>query len=580
MTKFRRIVVALVASVLVSLVCASLAQATCSTTNPMMNFAGETKFGSDAEIQSTFTAARAAEGCTTPLVLPAGYDTMTPQLQMLALFNLEREARGESALKLDPTIMSQVALEHSQEEATYNYFSHASPINQKGKETFTSGVVRQMINPVFAGDFFGENIASGYTTVAQAVFVYMYQDAEEEWGHRGAILQGAFNWAGIGIVLKAGGSEFNNYYTDDFAEIKGTYTPPATADTKPPVLGAVTYAGGVATVTGVADNPANVNDKGTTPLTAGITGVVFYTNSIKTVGEAFTPGEFNTVSATETPAGSGTWTATMTVNTGEVLHAVAVDGSGNFTDSSPPAPPMPLTAGENTVALPPAPEEAPGAGPAAEPAPAAATAASTRAFAADSQPDWNQGQQQKGELAITPNARALVDSIDQQLGHNAVKDVNVYVNGEWQTYYPCSSPGFPLYAGEGVVVDLNKHVKGDWQVSTKDTRLSKPPKLQLNAGWNFVSVPYPTDGLTIEQMSSEIASSGDRLKEITMGTTPEDGVSYHPTRRGKWRHGTSVLSDQEGFWIKVSTALTWTPDEESEEAGESSEFEGPIGAVK
>jgi len=583
MTTPRRIMGAIVASTFIALVGAPLAQAACPATNPASNFAGEQKFGSDAEVQSTFTAARAAEGCATPLVLPAGYDAMTPQQQMLALFNLEREARGETALKLDPTIMSQVALEHSQEMATYSYFSHASPINQKGKQTFTSGVVRQEVNPVFAGVFFGENLAAGDSTAAQAVFSYMYEDAEQQWGHRGAILQGAFNWTGIGVLLNAGG-EYGNYWTDDFATIKGEYTPPATADTKPPVLGPVSYANGVATVTGVADNPANVNDKGAKPLTAGITDVVFYTNAIKTVGEAFSPGEFNTVSATETPAGSGTWTATMTVNTGEVLHAVAVDGSGNFTDSSPPAPPMPLTGGENTVALPAAPtgeaaEEPEGAGPTPMAAAAASVVFSAKLPATPAgftQP----AHKSQRELAITPNARSLVNSIDAQLGHNAVQDVKVYVNGAWQTYRPCGSPGFALYAGEGVIVDLKQHVNGAWQVSRKDMRSSKPPTLQLNAGWNFVSVPYPADGMTIEQLSEEIESSGDRLKEITMGDKPECGVSYRPSRRGRWRDGNSVLPDQEGFWIKVSAPLTLTPDEESEEeSGQSSEYEALV-AVK
>ncbi|HXW57841.1 MAG TPA: CAP domain-containing protein [Solirubrobacteraceae bacterium] len=569
MTKFRHIVVALVASILIPLVSASLAQAACSTTNPMMNFAGETKFASDAEIQSTFTASRAAEGCATPLVLPAGYDSMTPQQQMLTLFNLEREARGETALKLDPTIMSQVAQSHSQEMATYNYFSHASPINQKGLQTFTSGVIREMVNPVFSKYFFGENLAAGYSTAAQAVWGYMYDDAESNWGHRGAILQGEFNWVGIGIVL-GGGGEYNNYWTDDFAHITGAYTPPAKADTKGPVLGPVTYANGEAKVTGVADSPENVNDKGATPLTAGVTDVVFYTNKIAKSGAEFEPNEFNTVSATETPAGSGTWTAKITVNTGEVLHAVAVDGSGNFTDSSPPPPPVPLTGGENTVALPAAEAAEEPAGEGA--APAVAAAASTGdpyATAAD----YRQPRHQ-GELAITPNARALVDSIDSQLGRNAVKDIKVYVNDEWQTYYPCGSAGFPLYAGEGVVVDLKPHVTGVWQLSKKDMRFSKPPTLQLQAGWNFVSVPYPANGLTIEQIGDEIASGGDRVKELTIGPAPEEGVTYRPTRKGRWDHGTGDVPDEQGLWVKVDSASTWTPSEETEEeSGKSGEFE-------
>jgi hypothetical protein len=46
------------------------------------------------------------------MVLPAGYDTMTPQQHMLWLLNSEREARGIPDLQLDPTLMSQIALNH------------------------------------------------------------------------------------------------------------------------------------------------------------------------------------------------------------------------------------------------------------------------------------------------------------------------------------------------------------------------------------------------------------------------------------------------------------------------------------
>ena len=111
------------------------------------------------------------------------------------------------------------------------------------------------------------------------------------------------------------------------------WTPPAAADTNPPVLGPVTYDGGTATVTGVAESPQNVNSAGATPLTAGVTRVVFYTNRLYIIATRGPGGTtFNTVEATQTPAGSGTWTAQIPVNAGDVLHAVAVNGSGNFRD--------------------------------------------------------------------------------------------------------------------------------------------------------------------------------------------------------------------------------------------------------
>lgn len=71
----------------------------------------------------------------------------------------------------------------------------------------------------------------------------------------------------------------------------------------------------------------NVQDDadGSTTGAAGVTGVVFY------VGSAVDPnGNFLTVVANQTAP--GTWTATLATTDPTTLHAVAVDGSGNFTD--------------------------------------------------------------------------------------------------------------------------------------------------------------------------------------------------------------------------------------------------------
>jgi uncharacterized protein YkwD len=543
MTKLRHLTIAAAAALCLSLVSASLAQAACPTTNPAADF-GQANFGSDAEIQTSFTSARAAEGCNTPLVLPAGYDAMTPQQQNLWLFNNEREVRGETALKLDPTVMSQIALTHSQEEAQYSYFSHASPINQKGKQTFVSGVVRDTVNPAFSKEFFSETLASGFTTPAQAVFGYMYQDSQSTWGHRATILQAAFNWVGIGIVLKAGGEQFSNYYSEDFGVIKANYTPPTKADTAAPLIGPVTYANGTATVTGVSDNPLNANNLGANPITAGVTAVVFYTNNIVTTGPAFSPQEFNTVAGSETAPGSGTWTAQMTVNAGEVLHAVAVDGSGNFTDSAPPAPPTTLKAGENPVAIPPAggAEEEPEEEPAGAPKTARKASASPRSVP-----------------AVTPTAAALVASIDKQFKGKAVKSVRVYVNGRWTTYRPGKSKNFALYTNEGVVITMKR--RGSWKPGTRQERYTAP-RVRLHRGWNFVAAPYPITGMTCHAVRLELAGKGDRLQEISIGPKPNTGMIMKP-EHGKWGNDLTMhISNQDGFWIKDAGSGTWTPSPE------------------
>jgi len=490
------------------------------------------QWDTDQEIQTNFTNARAAEGCATPMVLPASYDTMTPQQQMLWLFNSEREARGESDLLLDSTLMSQVALNHSKEIVTYGYFDHPSPINAAGVGTPLVDVPREEVNPVFATNyFFGENIAGGFNTPAEATFAFMYDDSSESWGHRGAILQGGFQWLGVGIYPGAVGYT----YTDDFETYVGfvpdgsappVYTPPATADTNPPSISSVSYANGTATATGVVDSPLNVNDTGPNPTTAGVTGVVFYVNSIVENPDQ----SFNTVPATQTAPGSGTWTAPIAVNPGDVLHAVAVDGSGNFTDMTPPPPAVALAAGTDTVALPAAAATATGAD--------IATDAAAR------------------PLATTPSASALVASIDKQARRRVVRYVRVYSAGRWQTYRPGSSQSFPLYADEGVVVKLTAGVH--WRPTTQRQRFTAM-RIRLHRGWNFVAVPYPHTGMTCHAVRLELAKQGDRLEQITVGPATNVGMIMRP-KHGSWGNDIKMkIPYSEGFWIKDAGAATWAP---------------------
>jgi len=548
MTVLRRTITAFAAACSLSLMLASLAQAACPTTNPAADITGlneprATLLASDAELQSAFTKARAAEGCTTPMVFPAGFDAMSAQQQMLWLFNNEREVRGLAPFKLDSTLMSQIALNHSREMATYGYTNHPSPVNQP-----QSVFARSSLNPALAKGALSEDIAWGNST-AESVYGYIYEDASQGWGHRLAIL-GNYNWIGIGALLNVPGSQASNYFTDDFANLEN-YTPPASADTNPPEIGPVTYANGTATVTGVKDSPKNVNDTGATPATAGITGVVFYTNNIVETGE-----KFNTVPATQTAAGSGIWTANITVNAGEVLHAVAVDGSGNFTDSAPPVPAVALKTGENTVALPAAPTTAlttvpAGGGEAIQEEPFGEIPTEVMAAAAGAH------KRSPHIRAITPTAAALIASVDEELGHRAVKDVRVYVRGHWQTYYPGRSHNFPLYLGEGV--DLQMRAKGKW-LPPGGAQTLAAPTLRLHKGWNFVAAPYPVVHMTCHATRLELARSGDKLEEISVGPRPNTGIIMRP-RHGKWGNDLGmVIPDGMGFWIKDAGSSTWVPN--------------------
>ncbi len=551
----RRSATAVICASSLCLASASLAQAACTTAHPAADIEGFTEplvfqpggplpEFSDKQIEANFTKARAAEGCNVPLVLPAGYDGMTPQQQMLWLFNNEREVRGLAPFKLDTTLMSQIALNHSKEMATYGYTNHPSPVNQP-----QSVFARYQVDPIFkASGGLGEDIAWGNGTTV-STYGYIYQDSSQGWGHRDAIL-GNYNWVGIGALTNAPGSQAGNYFTDDFANYP-TYTPPATADTGTPEIGAVTYANGTATVTGVKDSAKNVNDQGANPYTAAITGVVFYTNNITETGESF-----NTVPATESPAGSGTWTAKVTVNTGDVLHAVAVDGSGNFTDSAPPAPAVPLKAGENAVAIPAAPAPPVATTPAGEEAteeePFGAPPAEVLAAAVHR-------KRTAHARAVTPTARALVISVDRELGHGATRAVRVFVDGHWRVYRPGKSRNFALYAGEGVVVQTRS--SGKWLPSAGVARFGRAPTLRLHKGWNFVAAPYPIVHLTCHATRLELANGGDKLEEISVGPRPGTGFIMRPNKRGEWGNDLNkVIPDYRSFWIKDAGSDTWVPN--------------------
>ena len=64
-------------------------------------------FDTGANVIATFNNARQQEGCAVPLGIDhAAFDAATPQMQMLMLFNAERQDRGLPALQLDSTALS------------------------------------------------------------------------------------------------------------------------------------------------------------------------------------------------------------------------------------------------------------------------------------------------------------------------------------------------------------------------------------------------------------------------------------------------------------------------------------------
>jgi len=551
---------------------AGAAQPGCVTTAPTTELSQPEHEETDQWVEEAFTKARAAEGCNVPLKLPAGYDQMTQAQKIFWLINNEREIRGDPPFKQDTTLAQQIAYNHSKEEAVYSYTGHYSPINVPVPAGSTTNLLlREDIIPIAKNKKWGiGEVIDWGPGVASNVLFWIYEDHKgaNNWEHRGLLLNPELSpegsYLGVGYYkggpyggydtvdmltpmkpLNLEGAPITNFPPEQQAEVAEAvapptpYTPPPTADTEPPVVGQLSYSNGTATVTGVTDNPKNINDTGASPLVPAMSGVVFYTNNIVgPPGGAFAPGGFNTVSAKETAP--GTWSAPMTVNAGEVLHAVAVDGSGNFTDVSNAPPAMALTAGENTMALPaatpatPAPEEE-----------GAEAAAFAREAAANGKP-----------LAAPRSAAALVKSVDKRAHGKIAQWVRVYNDGRWKTYRPGHSANFPLYVGEGVVLKLKRRVS--WRPPAGE-ELNKPMAIKLHRGWNFVAVPYPTTGMTCHAVRLELAKQGDRMLQITVGPNPQHGVFMKP-HNGKWGNDLKKrIPYGKGFWVHDEGSATWTP---------------------
>ncbi len=287
----------------------------------------DTDFTTVDNIVAAFNNARQKEGCNTPLSLDAtAYQAASPQQQMLTLLNAERTDRGLPALQLDTTLLSQIAFNHSKELIDYNYSGHTSPLH--------NGFFDKLkVDPVIHWTGAAENVFPGNGSPAAQMYGYMYQDKGSGWGHRNNILSATATWVGIGFVPQGG------YNTIEFLATSpdSPYTPPAAADTTPPGLDAPTItaspAGGPLTV-----QVTNVGDGDSPDGVGNVVGVVFYLDAAVTPSGCSTANgscTVQTVAATQSQSDLGTWTATLPTPVGGTvgtLHAVAVDGSGNYLD--------------------------------------------------------------------------------------------------------------------------------------------------------------------------------------------------------------------------------------------------------
>lgn len=501
------------------------AQPGCSAAAPANSAPAPATWASDQDIVTAFSAARTAEGCTAPFTLPAGYDSMSPQQQVQALINSEREVRGLPDLNLDTTLIGQIAQNHALLLSTYGINGDLDPWGDFFADIITN-------DPALEGPY--DPPAQSITDqvgmpVSEAVYDALYENAPG-WSDRAALLNATYNYIGVGTSTPANGQTQNVFDLADTAMWTPNYAPPATADTAPPVIGTITYANGMASAV-VTANPASTNAANL--VTVPIVAVDFYTDNL-----AESPGDtFNTVAGAYTATNTDTAQIPFTPGT-DVLHVLTEDGSANFADVAMAPPAMTLTAGANTVALP--------AGQTAAATANALTAARAMTARTSAAPT----------LAATPSAKALVASIDRQAGRRVVRSVSIFVDGRYRTYIPGKSADFPLYTSDGVIVTLSAKVS--WRPTTRQEP-NAVPTIHLHHGWNFVAVPYPVTGMTCHAVRYELAHLGDRLEQITVGPSPSEGVIMRPVH-GHWGNDiTKHIPYGKGFWIKDAGQGTWIP---------------------
>lgn len=120
------------------------------------------------------------------------------ELEVFNLINKQRTNNGLSALKIDTEVQN-VARIKAQDMVNNNYFAHNSP---------TYGTPFQMLNSFKVSyKSAGENIAGNSSNQA-AVTAWMNSS-----GHKANILNGGFNYTGIGVV---NGSKYGKIYVQMF----------------------------------------------------------------------------------------------------------------------------------------------------------------------------------------------------------------------------------------------------------------------------------------------------------------------------------------------------------------------------
>ena len=142
---------------------------------------GKTSSGTSSEVTSDASASMTAD-----------------EKEVFNLINKERQNNGLSALKVDVEVQ-RVARIKAEDLVNNNYFSHQSPTYGSPFDMLKSFKISYKTA--------GENIA-GNSSNSSAVNAWMNSS-----GHRANILNGNFNYTGIGVV---NGSKYGKIYVQMF----------------------------------------------------------------------------------------------------------------------------------------------------------------------------------------------------------------------------------------------------------------------------------------------------------------------------------------------------------------------------
>jgi uncharacterized protein YkwD len=130
----------------------------------------------------------------------AAADSAAYETEVVRLTNVERTARGCSALRIDDRLIK-AARAHSSDMVAQRFFSHTG-------SNGSNFVAREVIAGYPKKDASAENIAWGYRTPKDVVVGWMNSP-----GHRANILNCASKAVGVGVAYTSGGAP---YWTQDF----------------------------------------------------------------------------------------------------------------------------------------------------------------------------------------------------------------------------------------------------------------------------------------------------------------------------------------------------------------------------